>query len=118
MDIVMRMFMVHGVLAKAIIASPGESMPRLPDLTRSYTLTLDLSVEVGAEAQEPDHGTLDDVYNITHELKAERIQSANWAKVAKQEVSKVEEDEVDEVAVDPMSSTFGSGGSMVRLYGK
>jgi hypothetical protein len=115
MDIVMRMFMVHGVLAKAIIASPGESMPRLPDLTRSYTLTLDLSVEVGAEAQEPDHGTLDDVYNITHELKAERIQSANWAKVAKQEVNKVEE---DKVAADPMSSTSGSGGSMVRLYGK
>jgi hypothetical protein len=114
MDIVMRMFVVHGVPAKATIASPGSSVPRLPELIRSSTLTLGFPVVSGPNTQ-PGHGAIHDIDDSTHELKAELFPSGNWAKVAKQEVSKVAE---DEVAADPMSSTFGSGRSMARLYGK
>jgi hypothetical protein len=112
MDIVMRMFMVHGVPAKATVAASGSSVPRLPDLTRSSTLTLGLPVAPEAEAQASTH---DYMHDITHELKAESIRSGEWTEVAKKEVSKVVE---GGVAVDPVSLTFGSGRSMMQLYGK
>jgi len=91
-DIISRFAMAHGLPGPAKLTSLSGSMhgdaPRV-------SLDLPASIHLSIEEQ-------------NHVLKAERIRSGEWAQVAKDEASKVSEEEVE--------FEFGRGKGMARLY--
>jgi hypothetical protein len=134
LDIMTRMLIVTGLPPKAttsdsssslVTAVETEEMPRIcltrPDCDSLNTLD-DKGVPVGTEAQVSRHAIakerriVEDMRDVTRQMGADRTRSVEKIEVVEDGGRKSDETEEEEMMVDPLSFSFGSGQSMAELY--